>query len=141
MNKRHPELLIPASSLEVLKTAVVFGADAVYIGGEAFGLRAKAKNFSREDMKAGIDFAHAHGARVHVTVNILAHNDDLNGVREYLYELSVLVEFRSEEGGLRQGAVLKRDSGDSGAYPKGDGDRELYPWRYVYFLFRKVSSE
>ncbi len=87
MNKRHPELLIPASSLEVLKTAVVFGADAVYIGGEAFGLRAKAKNFSREDMKAGIDFAHAHGARVHVTVNILAHNDDLNGVREYLYEL------------------------------------------------------
>ena len=87
MNKRHPELLIPASSLEVLKTAVVFGADAVYIGGEAFGLRAKAKNFSREDMKAGIDFAHAHGARVHVTVNILAHNDDLDGVREYLYEL------------------------------------------------------
>ena len=48
---RHPELLIPASSLEVLKTAVVFGADAVYIGGEAFGLRAKAKNFSMEDMK------------------------------------------------------------------------------------------
>ncbi len=87
MNKRHPELLIPASSLEVLKTAVVFGADAVYIGGEAFGLRAKAKNFSREDMKAGIDFAHDHGVRVHVTVNILAHNDDLDGVREYLYEL------------------------------------------------------
>ena len=51
---RHPELLIPASSLEVLKTAVIFGADAVYIGGEAFGLRAKAKNFSLEDMKEGI---------------------------------------------------------------------------------------
>ena len=50
---RHPELLIPASSLEVLKTAVVFGADAVYIGGEAFGLRAKAKNFSKEDMMEG----------------------------------------------------------------------------------------
>ena len=50
-NHRHPELLIPASSLEVLKTAVIFGADAVYIGGEAFGLRAKAKNFSREDMR------------------------------------------------------------------------------------------
>ena len=84
---KKPELLIPASSLEVLKTAVVFGADAVYIGGEAFGLRAKAKNFSKEDMKAGIDFAHAHGVRVHVTVNILAHNDDLEGVRDYLYEL------------------------------------------------------
>ena len=84
---KRPELLIPASSLEVLKTAVIFGADAVYIGGEAFGLRAKAKNFSREDMKAGIVFAHEHGVRVHVTVNILAHNDDLDGVRDYLYEL------------------------------------------------------
>lgn len=87
MERKRPELLIPASSLEVLKTAVVFGADAVYIGGEAFGLRAKAKNFSREDMKAGIAFAHEHGALVHVTVNILAHNDDLDGVRDYLYEL------------------------------------------------------
>ncbi len=86
-DKRRPELLIPASSLEVLKTAVIFGADAVYIGGEAFGLRAKAKNFSAEDMRAGIAFAHEHGARVHVTVNILAHNDDLDGVREYLKEL------------------------------------------------------
>ena len=59
MSQKHPELLIPASSLEVLKTAVMFGADAVYIGGEAFGLRAKAKNFSMEDMKKGIEFAHA----------------------------------------------------------------------------------
>ena len=84
---RHPELLIPASSLEVLKTAVIFGADAVYIGGEAFGLRAKAKNFSMEDMKEGVRFAHDHGARVHVTVNILAHNDDLEGAAEYLKEL------------------------------------------------------
>ena len=87
MRNRHPELLIPASSLEVLKTAVMFGADAVYIGGEAFGLRAKAKNFSMEDMKEGVRFAHDHGARVHVTVNILAHNDDLEGAAEYLKEL------------------------------------------------------
>ena len=87
MRRGRPELLIPASSLEVLKTAVIFGADAVYIGGEAFGLRAKAKNFSMEDMKEGIAFAHAHGVRVHVTVNILAHNDDLPGVEEYLKEL------------------------------------------------------
>ena len=87
MRNRHPELLIPASSLEVLKTAVMFGADAVYIGGEAFGLRAKAKNFSMEDMKEGVRFAHEHGARVHVTVNILAHNDDLEGAAEYLKEL------------------------------------------------------
>ena len=84
---RHPELLIPASSLEVLKTAVVFGADAVYIGGEAFGLRAKAKNFSLEDMKEGIAFAHAHDVKVYVTANILAHNGDLDGVRTYFEEL------------------------------------------------------
>lgn len=84
---RKPELLIPASSLEVLKTAVMFGADAVYIGGEAFGLRAKAKNFSMEDMKEGIAFAHAHGVRVYVTANILAHNADLAGVEAYFEEL------------------------------------------------------
>ena len=82
-----PELLIPANNLEVLKTAVIFGADAVYIGGEAFGLRAKAKNFSPAEMKEGIAFAHAHGAKVHVTVNILAHNYDLEGARQYLEEL------------------------------------------------------
>ena len=84
---RHPELLNPASSLEVLKTAVMFGADAVYIGGEAFGLRAKAKNFSMEDMREGIAFAHEHDVKVYVTANILAHNDDLEGVREYFQEL------------------------------------------------------
>ena len=87
---KKPELLIPASSLEVLKTAVMFGADAVYIGGDAFGLRAKAKNFSPEEMKEGIEFAHAHGVKVHVTVNILAHNYDLDGVEKYLYELKDL---------------------------------------------------
>ena len=87
MNRRKPELLVPASSLEVLKTAVIYGADAVYIGGEAFGLRAKAKNFSSEDMKAGIAFAHEHGVKVYVTANILAHNDDLDGAREYFREL------------------------------------------------------
>lgn len=86
----RPELLIPAGSLEVLKTAVIFGADAVYIGGEAFGLRAKAKNFSREDMAEGIRFAHAHGAKVHVTANIIAHNDDLAGAGEYFKELKEL---------------------------------------------------
>lgn len=84
---KRPELLVPASSLEVLKIAVVFGADAVYIGGEAFSLRAKAKNFSLEEMKAGILFAHARQAKVYVTANILAHNDDLAEVRDYFKEL------------------------------------------------------
>ena len=89
-NGRELELLIPASSLEVLKTAVIFGADAVYIGGEAFGLRAKAKNFSMEDMKEGIAFAHAHDVKVYVTANILAHNYDLEGARAYFEELKTI---------------------------------------------------
>lgn len=84
---KRPELLVPASSLEVLKIAVIFGADAVYIGGEAFGLRAKAKNFSLEEMKEGIAFAHSRQVKVYVTANILAHNRDLEGVREYFKEL------------------------------------------------------
>ena len=84
---RHPELSVPASSLEVLKVAVIYGADAVYIGGEAFGLRAKAKNFSMEEMAEGIAFAHEHGVKVYVTANILAHNGDLAGVRTYFEEL------------------------------------------------------
>ena len=82
-----PELLVPASSLEVLKVAVMYGADAVYIGGEMYGLRAKAKNFSMEDMAEGIRFAHEHGKRVFVTANITAHNRDLEGVRKYFREL------------------------------------------------------
>lgn len=90
MMRRKPELLVPASSLEVLKVAVTFGADAVYIGGEAFGLRAKAKNFSMEDMAEGIRFAHEHGVKVYVTANILAHNDDLDGARAYFEELKVI---------------------------------------------------
>ena len=89
-NGRELELLIPASSLEVLKTAVIFGADAVYIGGEAFGLRAKAKNFSMEDMKEGIAFAHAHDVKVYVTANILAHNYDMEPARNYFQELAEL---------------------------------------------------
>lgn len=89
-NVKKPELLIPAGSLEVLKTAVAFGADAVYIGGEAFGLRAKAKNFERDEMEEGIRFAHAHGAKVHVTANILAHNRDLQGAEDYFMELKEL---------------------------------------------------
>lgn len=85
---RDIELLVPASSLEVLKVAVIYGANAVYIGGEAFGLRAKAKNFSPEEMAEGIKFAHDHNCRVYVTANILAHNYDLDGVREYFKELN-----------------------------------------------------
>ena len=84
---RKLELLIPAGSLDVLKTAVIYGADAVYLGGEAFGLRAKAKNFTNEEIKEGIAFAHERGVKVYITANILAHNDDLPGVEQYFEEL------------------------------------------------------
>lgn len=90
MDKKKPELLVPASSLEVLKTAVIFGADAVYIGGEAYGLRAKAKNFSMEEMAEGIAYAHEKKVRVYVTANILAHNGDLEGAKVYFGELKRL---------------------------------------------------
>lgn len=85
--RKKPELLIPSSSLEVLKVAVTYGADAVYIGGDMYGLRAKAKNFSMEDMREGIAFAHEHGTKVYVTANITAHNRDLKGIRSYFEEL------------------------------------------------------
>lgn len=84
---RKTELLIPAGSLDTLKTAVIYGADAVYLGGEAFGLRAKAKNFTQDEIRQGIAFAHEHGVKVYITANILAHNEDLNGVEEYFKEL------------------------------------------------------
>ena len=88
MSKREkPELLIPASSLEVLKVAINYGADAVYIGGEMFGLRAKAKNFSKEDMIEGVKYAHKFGKKVYITANITAHNRDLEGVAEYFEEM------------------------------------------------------
>lgn len=84
---RRVELLVPASSLEVLKEAVIFGADAVYIGGDIYGLRAKAKNFSSDDMRKGVEFAHERNVKVYVTANILAHNEDLPLAYEYFEEL------------------------------------------------------
>ena len=87
---KKPELLIPAGSLEVLKTAVNFGADAVYIGGDVFSLRAKAKNFTKEEMAEGIAFAHQRGVKVYVTANIFAHNYDLAEAEEYFKEMAEL---------------------------------------------------
>ena len=85
--KQKPELLAPAGDLEKLKIAVLYGADAVYIGGEAYSLRAKAKNFDIQKMKQGIEFAHAHGVKVYVTANIYAHNADFEGMADYFKEV------------------------------------------------------
>lgn len=84
---RKIELLAPAGDLEKLKIAVLYGADAVYLGGTSFSLRAKAKNFDTEQMKEGIEFAHAHGAKVYVTCNIFAHNEDFDKMADYFREL------------------------------------------------------
>ncbi|MBM7868835.1 putative protease [Clostridium pascui] len=85
MNK--PEILAPAGSLEKLKTAITFGADAVYLGGSKLNLRAFANNFSDDELKEGIEFAHTRGKRVYVTVNVIPHNEDLDGLEEYLVNL------------------------------------------------------
>lgn len=85
MNK--PELLAPAGNLEKLKTAINFGADAVYLGGSKLNLRAFADNFTADELKEGIEFAHSRGKKVHVTVNIFPHNEDLVGLKDYLIEL------------------------------------------------------
>ena len=110
IRNKKPELLIPASNLEVLKVAVLYGADAVYIGGEMYGLRAKAKNFSREDMAAGISFAHAYGKKVYVTANITAHNRDLQGIKEYFKELSCL-DIEADGTPIRPDALIISDPG------------------------------
>lgn len=87
MAERKVELLVPAGSLEVLKVAVDYGADAVYIGGQAYGLRANADNFSIEEMKKAVKYAHAKNAKVYVTANIFAHNYDIEGMKAYFEQL------------------------------------------------------
>lgn len=87
---KRPELLCPAKGMDELKTAVAYGADAVYIGGEAFSLRAKAKNFTKDEMACGIKYAHERGVRVYVTANILAHNADIEEAARYFKETEEL---------------------------------------------------
>ena len=84
---RIPELLIPGGSLETLKVAIDYGADAVYVGGQRFGLRAKADNFDMDSLNEGCDYVHSAGKKIYMTLNIYAHNDDIKGLRPYLEEL------------------------------------------------------
>ena len=87
---KKPELLAPAGDMEKLKFALLYGADAVYLGGKHFGLRASAGNFTLEEMKEALEYTHSLGKKVYVTVNILAHNDDLEGLEEYLLSLEAM---------------------------------------------------
>jgi len=91
LNIKKPELLAPAGNLEKLKTAINFGADAVYLGGSRLNLRAFADNFTDEELKEGIKYAHDRGRKVHVTINVFPRNEDFNGLEEYLKKLC---EFR-----------------------------------------------
>ncbi|WP_078552699.1 peptidase U32 family protein [Bacillus alkalicellulosilyticus] len=84
---KKPELLAPAGNLEKLKIAIHYGADAVFIGGQEFGLRSNADNFSKEEMREGVEFANKYGAKVYVTTNIFAHNENMDGLEEYLQGL------------------------------------------------------
>lgn len=98
---KKPELLCPAKGIEELKTAAAYGADAVYIGGEAFSLRAKAKNFTHDEMAEGIRYAHDRGIKVYVTANILAHNSDIDDAQLFFEEMR----------GLRPDAFIISDPG------------------------------
>ena len=82
-----PELLAPAGNLEKLKAAINFGADAVFLGGNKLNLRAFANNFTNEELKEGIEYAHSRGKKVYVTLNVFPHNEDLEGLEDYLKDL------------------------------------------------------
>lgn len=84
---KKPELLAPAGNLEKLKIAILYGADAVFVGGKEFSLRSQASNFSLEDIKEGVEFAKKHNAAIHVTCNIILHEDNLEGIENYLRAL------------------------------------------------------
>ncbi|GAE32219.1 peptidase U32 family protein [Halalkalibacter hemicellulosilyticus] len=84
---KKPELLAPAGDLEKLKVAVHYGADAVFIGGQEFGLRSNAGNFTIDEMREGVEFANRYGAKIYVTTNIFAHNENIDGLEEYLQSL------------------------------------------------------
>lgn len=98
---KKPELLAPAGNLEKLKTAINFGADAVYLGGSKLNLRAFADNFTDEELKEGVEYAHSRGKKVFVTINVFPHNEDLIGLEEYLkylYNLNVDAIIVSDPG-------------------------------------------
>lgn len=140
---RPVELLIPAGSLEVLKTAVRYGADAVYIGGEAFGLRAKAHNFTIPDMKEGIAFAHEHGCKVYLTVNVFAHNRDIEGIREYfrtLREVPVDALIISDPGVFMMAKELLPDTEIHISTQANNTNYETYRFWYRMGAKRVVSA-
>lgn len=127
----------------MLKTAVRYGADAVYIGGEAFGLRAKAHNFTIPDMKEGIAFAHEHGCKVYLTVNVFAHNRDIEGIREYfrtLREVPVDALIISDPGVFMMAKELLPDTEIHISTQANNTNYETYRFWYRMGAKRVVSA-
>ena len=104
---KKPELLLPAGNLEKLKIAIHYGADAVFLGGQEFGLRSNADNFTIEEIKEGCDFAKKYGADIYVTANIIAHDENFEGLDEFLIAL--------QEAGVR-GIIVADPSATSIAF-------------------------
>ena len=107
-----PELLAPAGSFEKLVTAIHYGADAVYLSGKNYGLRAKAVNFDEEGIRRAVNYAHGCRVRVYVTVNIIAHNADFTGLENYLLmlrEAEVDAIIVSDPGIIRMAAAVVPD--------------------------------
>lgn len=132
MKRERVELLSPAGDLERLKIAVMYGADAVYIGGKQFSLRSRASNFGLTEIAEGVRFAKQYGARIHVTVNMLPHEADLEGLKTYLRELerigvtAVIVGFRSHHADCqRSGAAFGSACFHPALYHQFIGDRLL----------------
>ena len=123
MQRRNkPEVLAPAGNLRGLKTAVDYGADAVYCGGKAFGMRSAPKNLSLEDFEEGARYAHERGARVYVTFNVLPRNNEVEAMREYLGKLEGHRRGRADR--LR---YWRDDDGPSGGSESGTA--RLHPGR------------
>jgi len=99
---KKPELLAPAGNLEKLKTAIMYGADAVFVGGKEFSLRSQASNFTIDDIKEAVEFANQYGAHIHVTCNIILHQDNLEGIEEYLKKLDEILELQKSKDNKSQ---------------------------------------
>ncbi len=110
---KRPELLAPAGDLEILKTAITYGADAVYMGGKAFGMRATAATFDYAAMEAGLDFAHARGAKCYITVNAIPHNREIDALPEYLEALNEIKVDAIIVADLGAFAMAKRHAPDT----------------------------
>ncbi len=90
INRKIPELLVPANNLQILKYAVQYGADAVYVGGKQFNLRSIRGNFSIEDLKEGLEYAHKNGVKVYLTLNAVVHEDEIEDLKDYIRKLKGL---------------------------------------------------